>query len=272
MTRRPLHWTEYALEALGLGLFMISAAGFGVLLFHPASPVVVSIPAPLPRRALMGLAMALTGVVNTYSPWGRRSGAHLNPAVTLTFWKLGKVTDRDLVGYIAGQFAGGLLGISVAALLFGRWIGDPSVNYVATLPGPTGALPAFAAEVAMTFGVMAVVLALLPHPKAARYTGLAVAGLVFLYITFETPISGMSLNPARTTGSAALATTGTALWVYFLAPPLGMLSAAAVRRRLGARSHCAKLMHDSRYRCAFCGMGNGEVGKGKGEGIAKNLP
>jgi aquaporin Z len=252
MTRRP-NWTEYGLEALGVALFMLSAGGFGVLLFHPDSPVVQAIPAALPRRALMGAAMALTALLNTYSPWGRRSGSHLNPAVTLTFWRLGKVSNPDLAGYVTGQFLGAGLGIAVAALLFRRWIGDPAVNYVATVPGAAGPLLAFLAELGMTFVVMTVVLTLMARPKAAPYTGLAVAGLVFLFITFETPISGMSLNPARSAGSAALAMTGGALWIYFLAPPLGMLAAAALGRRRDDRAHCAKLIHDARYDCPFCG-------------------
>ncbi|MGH7704000.1 MAG: aquaporin, partial [Gemmatimonadales bacterium] len=109
------HYPEYLLEAFGLGLFMISACAFGVLLFHPASPVIAWLPDPLPRRGLMGLAMGLTAVVNIYSPWGRRSGSHLNPAVTLAFWRLGKVDPRDLGGYVAAQFAGGVLGTLIAA-------------------------------------------------------------------------------------------------------------------------------------------------------------
>jgi Glycerol uptake facilitator and related permeases (Major Intrinsic Protein Family) len=117
------HLAEYGYEALGLGLFMISACGFGVLLFHPSSPLVQVIPGDVTRRALMGLAMGLTAIANIYSPWGRRSGAHLNPAVTLTFLRLGKLKPRDAAWYIAAQFAGGLLGTAIAALLLRRWIG-----------------------------------------------------------------------------------------------------------------------------------------------------
>ena len=108
------HWPEYLMESAGLGLFMISACVFTVLLEHPASPLRQAIPDPLPRRALIGLAMGLTAVGIIYSPWGKQSGAHLNPSVTLSFFLLGKVRPWDAFFYSAAQFAGGVLGVVVA--------------------------------------------------------------------------------------------------------------------------------------------------------------
>src|SRR5262249_8161734 len=87
------HWPEYLMEAGGLGLFMISASGFAIVLFHPAAPGAVL--GPLPRRALMGLAMGLTAISLVYSPWGQQSGAHFNPAVTLTFLRPAPVARWD---------------------------------------------------------------------------------------------------------------------------------------------------------------------------------
>src|SRR5574342_342866 len=93
------HWPEYLMEAGGLGVFMLSACAFTVLLFHPESAMRQVVESPLVRRMLMGLAMGLTAVALVYSPWGRRSGAHLNPVVTFTFWRLGKIAGRDAVFY-----------------------------------------------------------------------------------------------------------------------------------------------------------------------------
>ena len=107
-TRRTLNLVEYAAEAWALGLFMVASAGFAVLLFHPASPVAATLPDPLIRRVLMGTAMGLTAILNIYSPWGRRSGAHMNPALTYAFFRLGKVALTDLYGYIVAQFLGAL--------------------------------------------------------------------------------------------------------------------------------------------------------------------
>ena len=251
---RSINWVEYGLEGFGLALFMLSACGFAVLLFPPASPVVRALPDPLTRRILMGAAMAATNVVNVYAPWGRRSGAHLNPVVTLTFYRLGKVAPVDAAGYAVGQFAGGLGGALLAGQLFGRWVADPQVDFAATVPGPAGPGVAFAAEAAIAFLLMSAVLALLPQPRLARYTGLIASGLVWLYIAVESPLSGMSMNPARTVASAVPAMTWTSLWLYFVAPPIGMLGAATVRRWVLGRpfAHCAKLRHDERYRCVFC--------------------
>ena len=218
------HWREYAAEAFGLGLFMVSACGFAVLLFHPGSPLPAALPSGLARGALMGLAMGLTAVLNIYSPWGRRSGSHLNPAVTLTFLRLGRVQPLDASGYIAAQFLGAIAGTGLSSLLFHRWIADPMVNYVVTLPGIGGVPLAFLAELLISFGLMLAVLNLASRPRTAAYTGMVAGLLVALYITFEAPLSGMSMNPARTVGSAFFAHSWHGWWIYFLAPPPAWLA------------------------------------------------
>src|SRR5262245_28035927 len=98
------HWPEYVMEAIELGLFLMSASAFGVLLFHPSSPVVQVIESSLIRRGLMGAAIGLTAIALIYSPMGQRSGAHMNPAVTLAYWRLGKVKTWDAVFYVIAQF------------------------------------------------------------------------------------------------------------------------------------------------------------------------
>jgi aquaporin Z len=103
---------------------------------------------------------------------------------------------------------------------------------------------------------MATVLVASNAPRLARHTGLCCGLLVAAYIAIEAPISGMSMNPARTLGSAAGARVFTSLWLYFAAPPLGMLLAAEAYTRLfGARRvRCAKLHHQNTQRCIFrCG-------------------
>ena len=79
-TRHVLRWREYGIEAWALGSFMISACVFGALVFHPGSPLATALASAMPRRALMGMLMGLTLVSLVYSPWGKRSGAHMNPA------------------------------------------------------------------------------------------------------------------------------------------------------------------------------------------------
>jgi aquaporin Z len=249
------HWPEYLIEAAGLGLFMVSASAFAVLLFFPASPAARALEGTWLRQVLMGLAMGATAVALIYSPWGQRSGAHFNPAVTLTFFRLGKVDGRDAAFYVAAQFAGGAAGILLVEVAAGRLVGHPAVNYVATVPGAGGAGPAFAAEAAISFGLMTVVLTVSNTARAARFTGLCAGVLVAACIALEAPLSGMSMNPARTFASALAAHLWTAFWVYLTAPPLGMLLAAELHTRLRRRPvRCAKLHHDTPRRCIFrCG-------------------
>jgi aquaporin Z len=253
-TRLATHWPEYAIEAAGIAAFMASALGFTALLEHPGSPVHQAIASPLVRRALMGLAMGATAIALVYSPWGQRSGAHFNPALTLTYLRLGKVAAGDALFYALAQFAGAIAGVFAIAQVIDA-VSDPHVRFAITLPGARGVVAAFAAEVAISFGLMFVVLCASNTPRIARFTGVFCGLLVATYITLEAPISGMSMNPARTLGSAAGAWHFSWLWIYFTAPPLGMLLAAELylRSRGSARVRCAKLQHGVRQRCIFCG-------------------
>jgi aquaporin Z len=250
------HWPEYLIEAVCLGLFMVSAAGFATMLQHPLSPFSAWHASPLVQRVPMGIAMGLTAAAIIYSPLGARSGAHMNPALTLTFLRLGKVAPADALGYISAQFLGGMAGIIAAGWLLRGLPADPSVNYVATVPGPGGPAVAFVAEAAISFGMMLMVLNVSNTPRIARFTGLCAGALVATYITLEAPFSGMSMNPARTFGPAILAHTAPSLWIYFTAPLLGMLLAAEsfIRMHGHARVKCAKLHHPFNVGCIFkCG-------------------
>jgi aquaporin Z len=218
---------RYAAEGLGLGIFMFFACVCVVLLEHPRSSGLAAFPDPLVRRALMGLAMGLTAVINVYSPWGKLSGAHINPAVSLTFVALGKLELKHLPGYAIGQTVGGTLGVVAAWALTGDRLADPLTHFAVTAPGPEGVGVAFVAEVLISAGMMTMAL-LVSQSRFRHLTGLGAGILVALYITFEAPLSGMSMNPARTIASAVIANDYGSLWLYFVAPILGMGSAAAI--------------------------------------------
>lgn len=242
------------MEALGLGLFMISACVFTVLLEHPASAVRNAIDDPFVRRCIIGLAMGLTAVALIYSPWGKRSGAHLNPAVTFAFWRLGKIENWDALFYTAAQFVGGTLGVLLCAALLGPMlVADEAIRYAVTVPGTPGPWVAFAAELVIAFGLMLTVLLVSNVKSLNAYTGIFAGALVALYITFEAPLSGMSMNPARTVASALPGQIWTHAWVYFTAPLLGMMVAAEVYRRVRGQAAvlCCKLHHENDSRCIF---------------------
>jgi aquaporin Z len=177
----------------------------------------------------------------------------MNPGFTLSFYLLGKVQRWDAAFYAIAQFAGGILGVLASVTLMGELVKHPSVNYVATVPGPRGPAVAFAAEFLISFVQMSAVLLTSNQKKLSRFTPFFAAALLATYITFEAPLSGMSMNPARTLGSAVPARVWTAIWVYFLAPPAAMILAGQVYRfRLGAhRVFCAKLHHHNSNRCIF---------------------
>ena len=252
------HWPEYLMEAAELGLFMVSATAVTALLEHPASPLRRALPDAIGRRALTGLAMGVTALAITYSPLGQQSGAHFNPAVTLTFFRLGKIAGPDAVFYVLAQFAGGVAGVSLASLLIGSALGHPSVNYVVTMPGPNGPWVAFGAEFLISFLMITTVLTFSNSKRFTRWTPLIAGTLVTTFVSIEAPLSGMSMNPARTLGSAVSANQFSALWVYFTAPVLGMLLAARIYvvRRGAHAIFCAKLHHDNNQRCIFrCNYG-----------------
>ena len=254
-----VHWPEYLMEAALLGAFMVSACVFGALYEFPQSPVHQAIMSGFLRRLFMGVTMGLTAIAIIYSPWGKQSGAHINPSVTLTFFRLGKIKFWDALFYIAAQFTGAVLGVFLVAQFLGREVSDPAVRYVVTTPGSRGSWVALVAEFIIAAILMSAVLSFSNHRRLAGYTGLVAGLLVATYITLEAPFSGMSMNPARTFGSALPPMIWDGLWVYLTAPPLGMLFAAELYLwRKGKQAvNCCKLHHNNDKRCIFCGANGG---------------
>ena len=247
------NWLLYIYEAIELALFMISACAFSLLLFDSSSPAFCAFPSTVVRRILMAIAMGITAVLIIHSPMGKRSGAHFNPVITLTYFRLGKIGLCDAVFYVAFQFLGGILGVAAAATVFGNSLSKPAVDYAVTVPGRYGIVAAFFAELFMAIALMAVVLLLSNNARLAIYVSYAVGILIALYTFFFAPISGFSINPARTTGSALFAGVWTGGWLYFVAPLLGMFGAAEIYTRLSANAHvlCAKLHPDPAFPCPF---------------------
>jgi aquaporin Z len=247
------HWPLYLIEAAGLGVFMLAAGLACSALEAPVSPLHQWLANAALRRFLMGLAMGGTAVALIYSRWGARSGAHFNPALTLTFAMLGKIGPLDAALYMAAQFVGGVAGVWLTLLLVGQPFAQPPVSFVVTVPAKGGVAVSFLLEMAISFLLMAVTLYASNTARWMKYTGLLCGLLIVLFVTFESPYSGMSMNPARTTASAIPSGIWTAAWLYFLAPPCGMFAAALVYRRVHPLRTvaCAKLNHDTEWPCPF---------------------
>jgi aquaporin Z len=240
----------YVIDGVLLGLFMLSACVSVVVLEHPASAVRAAIASPFARRACVGLAMGLTAAALIYSPWGKQSGAFMNPAVVLCHLRLGKLSAADALGYISAQFFGSAGGVLLGASILPGLVSDPSVNYVVTTPN-AGITAAFVAEFTLAFVMASVVMTLNRSARLAPYTGVGAAVLVAVFITMEAPISGMSINPARSFGSALWAQLWSGFWIYLTAPVLGMLAGVELQRLSLARHArpCGKLTHDETIRC-----------------------
>ncbi|WLI91159.1 aquaporin [Massilia sp. R2A-15] len=246
------HWPQYAIEAAGLGAFMLVAALVDTALESHRFPLHVLVASALLRRALMGVAMGGTAVALIYSPWGARSGAHFNPALTLTYALLGKIGRFDAAMYACAQFAGGAAGVLLAHLLAGPALAEAPVSFAVTVPGSCGVGVAFGMEMLISAMLMGASLYASNQVRLMRYTGLICGVLIALFVTFEAPFSGMSMNPARSVGSALPSGIWTAMWLYFTAPIMGMGLGALVYRATGpAVVACAKLNHDTDAPCPF---------------------
>jgi aquaporin Z len=232
-------------------MFCICAAG---VLFYGRHSVVANAGLSLAARsALMGATVAGATFLIIRSPFGRRTGAHFNPALTLAYLSVARIHRWDALGYILAQFLGGVFGVSVARQILGADLPDLPVRYAVTLPGHNGTLFAFAAELLTSFILMAVVLISSNHRRLAKYSPLFVALVTVFYYVFSTSISGYSVNPARSFSSALFANTWHGIWIYFIAPGLGMVAAADGYKRIAGSDHiyCAKVFHDLRSRCPF---------------------
>ena len=225
------HWPNYCREAAGLAGFVLCAGGLATLLEYPGSPVNQAIGSPSLRHLALGAAMAVFVTTLVYSPWGKRTGAHINPAVTWSFYRLGRIGGWDALFYTIFQFAGALLAPLLLLWVIGAPFGHERIRYGTTQPGLPGEWVALAAEFAISFVMMLVLLFALGSQRWAKRSGLLIAALIGLYIAVETPLSGMSLNPARSFGAALLAGQWHGIWLYFAAPPLAMLLATELYRR-----------------------------------------
>lgn len=217
---------HYLREALGLAIFMISACFFGALLEGNGSPVHDQIPDPFFRTCIMGLLMGATALFIFYFKWTAPSGSHINPAVTITFLRLGKMCRYDALFFIIAQTAGGVAAVIIMQLLMGNLLTEPPVNSVATIPGKGGVTAAMVSEFIIAFITMSTVLITSGHDKLKKYTRVFSGVLVCTWVIVAGPISGFGMNPARSFASALSANIWTAFWIYALVPFAGMLSAA----------------------------------------------
>jgi len=241
------------MEGIELGGLMLSTGIWGTLVYSEESPLRALGLSAVSKSILMGTTIAATTFLIIRSPFGRRSGAHMNPSVTLAFLWLGRVHRWDAAWYIMAHFTGAVAGMLAARQILGLRLADPSVQYMVTVPGEHGNASTFIGEFLLSAVLMAAVLYSSNHWRLVRFSPVFVATLTILFFVLSPSKSGFSVNPARTFSSALFAGTWQGAWIYFAAPCLGTLSAAALYiKTVGLnRVYCAKVFHDTRSACPF---------------------
>jgi len=230
------HWREYLMEAAGLAGFVLGAGLLTIFLEHPDFPAMQSsfggAENAIWRRVPLGILMGvyIAGVIYLF---GEKSGAHINPAATWTFFRLGKINFADTIFYTVAQFAGAVAAAHLLKATLGGWFAHPLVGYGVTKPMPPhGSTSAFIAEFIISFVLMFAVLIVISSKSLEKYAAPVSGVLIALYLIFELPFSGMSLNPARSFAAALAANKWEHLWIYFVAPPVAMLLAAEIYARI----------------------------------------
>jgi aquaporin Z len=196
------------------------------MLFSEESSWYQAIPSFAIRNMLMGVMMGLTAIFIFYSRWTAPSGSQINPAVTITFLRLGKMCRYDALFFILFQFAGGTVAVYMMDFLMGTMLTGVPVNSAVTVPGRLGTMPALITEFIIAFITMAVVLFTSNNDRLKKYSRIFTGFLVCAWVILAGPISGFGMNPARTFASALPANTWSAFWLYMIVPPAAMLGAA----------------------------------------------
>jgi aquaporin Z len=241
------HWAEWGSEFAGTGILLLGGLSGLFLDFAPGSPVAAVLPGESVRLLITGLILGATGLLVTVSPLGRRSGAHLNPSVSLAFWRRGHMHPHDLIGYVSAQTAG-----AIAGTLAARWCWGARASALdlgVTRPGHGISTAAAAGiEAILTFILIFGILLAVSSSRSARWTPLVAWGLVALLVWQDGDLTGASLNPARSLAPALLAPLTAGLWAYIVGPLAGSLAAVAAYGLLSRlETRTAKLLHDPAY-------------------------
>jgi aquaporin Z len=216
------HAPEYVAEFIGTGCLVFFGLSAVVFDFGQGLPMAQWIPNHSLRLLVTGLCFAGTGSLVALSPLGRLSGGHINPSVSLAFWLHGKMHFRDFLGYVFAQMLGGLVG---AAMLAGVWKKYAhSVQNGMTAPGVGWPLwQVFGWEVLLTGAMVFLIFFFVSSKRLMRWTPLMNWIVVATMVWLEAPISGTSLNPARSFGPALVTGIWKDQWIYAVAPPLGAI-------------------------------------------------
>ncbi|WP_240422137.1 MIP family channel protein [Paenibacillus periandrae] len=201
-----------------IGTYFLVFAGPGAMMIDQITKSITHVGVAL-TFGLVVMALIYT--------FGHISGAHFNPAVTIGFLVRGDISLRDSLYYIVTQFVAAIAAAYTLFLLFGN-----VANLGATLPLSTES-QSFVLEFILTFVLMMIILGSAVHGKAVKsFAGISIGATVGLMAMFAGPISGASMNPARSLGPALVSGVTNHLWIYFVATILGAVAASMVYKTL----------------------------------------
>uniref|UniRef100_A0AAU1ZRS6 Aquaporin n=1 Tax=Streptomyces sp. NBC_00093 TaxID=2975649 RepID=A0AAU1ZRS6_9ACTN len=170
------------------------------------------------------------------SPWGRVTGGHINPAITLAMWRYGRTPGRDVAAFIAGQLVGSVLGVAVGRLVWGPMTAAPAVDYAVIRSAPGWSWIAVAVVEATTMFVIVAAAGIGISSRRLRpFTPWAVGTMIGIQIIAFGTLTGAGANPAREFGPALFSGDFSLLPTYLLAPPAGAFAATVMIRRIDAR-------------------------------------
>jgi aquaporin Z len=236
-----LHPAMYLAELIGTALLVGIGLSIVIALWGHNAPFAALPITPGERRLLNGFLFGSVGAAIAYSPIGRISGAHINPAMTFAFWLHGKLAWRDAGCYALAQLAGGALG---AALLLAWGPVGASDAWGASLPARSLPLPwAVLGEVACTFSLVGLIFLFASRNTTQPFTPLVNPPLFALLTWLEAPVSGASANPARSFGPELIGWDWSGWWVYWAGPVTGAALAVALINLSKYRPHQARLFH-----------------------------
>ncbi len=208
--------TRSRLLAEALGTFCLVFAGTGAV-------IVDQIGGGHLGSLGIGLVFGLIVLAMIYAI-GHISGAHMNPAVTLGFYVAGRHKASEVAPYIAAQLGGAIIASAVLKLMF---LGQPTTLGL-TLPSGT-LIQSFLMELILSFILMFTIMGVATDDRAeGAMAGIAIGAVIAVEAIFGGPISGASMNPARSFAPALLAGNFAHHWIYWLAPVLGTALGAQV--------------------------------------------
>ena len=237
----PLPWQLFVSEMAGTAVLLLAGLSLVIFANGAGSPVAQWVPNVAVRRALIGFLFGALGASISLSPVGRVSGCHLNPAVTLGFWLMGRISSRVAIGYVVAQLAGATLG-SLPLLAWGEM--GRSVAFGAALPGPGYPLSTVLfGEALTTFGLISGLCVFLGIRELRPFTPVLSPCLYAIMVPLEAGISGTSTNPARSFGPALVSGQWQGWWIYWVGPALGTIAGLIVCSALAKRIEVAKVYH-----------------------------